>query len=993
MQSGSTIDYGQFTPVAERGDEESEGEEKDEDYQEDGDEDDTESDGGDVNSDDDDDDDVEKIHTELQSIEPRWPYLAGISEESGDCILHLLMKDENATNHQDNSMGKAFRYTARYNPALLSHLNQDKLTPLHVAFQSLDSHRRTRLKRVLLPITLPPKNKESLAKPIAKASAIRCGDRKENCLHLAFQKQHIKGTEMLIKLYPCEKSFNIIKELIRRGEPCPEPRGSSHQSGPIKAFDTYATTDSKEEAFVYQLHLENINKLRASSALSNATKANDRKETAKIERKMFDTGDKQIEDPKKVAASNMQRMKIRDKDTMNGARKQTEAKEDAKEADLPKPGIVRANTVQRRTEVGPKATGAAEIRKKNPKPEAETEKEKGDREYWSEQIRQELKLHCLRTRNISLATRFLYGANKEGIQLYFNYSGLPTEEADPVTFYDNFKATRFDEVLQFVEFPAIHLKKKRTFHAAKQFDNIEAYSKPRLRDLKDKKMKHIINLVVHDIVDPHDDDIIEACLSGFRIDVLDWRKPDLDPEMLCRACPDVKVLHLRWGGNNAILRAWGESEGLRTLKTLEQIYLYYDETSERSRTKIERFAARDGFEMPESTSGLDRTNDSAENSKSVAVLTTSESKADDGSTISSPATRIRVSIGKSQAHETLQGAGATNSVVAVPDQPKVTVHKWLESIDSFNEQLKTLMAAIRTSSHREDEIKVALLDDGVDFCEKEFRERIMHGKSFAYYDADKQREKQWYVSELGHGTVMAHMILRVCPMAKIYPIRLDTFRNPKKSHVEPRLSSAIQAIEAAVQNDVHMISMSWTVPQPTDAEKFAFDKALSKAEQKGILMLCSSPDEGQYSGEHYPTAWGPHKFFRIGASQADRNPYSRVLVKQVDYLFPGVDVVRTNKRDIKLRILEDNIGSTGSSNQSDGLDYTDVKKLQDIKAMKQAFQKLGAGRDSNDEFVEIWSVLETPIQSLKDHRGRNEADIKESRRIIFNLARNLVTKS
>lgn len=95
--------------------------------------------------------------------------------------------------------------------------------------------------------------------------------------------------------------------------------------------------------------------------------------------------------------------------------------------------------------------------------------------------------------------------------------------------------------------------------------------------LKDKGVKHIIKVIVQDATDSHCDEVIETCLSGVQIDILDWSKPDLDPEMLCTAVPDVKELHLRWGGNNAVLRAWGEAEGLRMLKDLRTIYLYQDQ--------------------------------------------------------------------------------------------------------------------------------------------------------------------------------------------------------------------------------------------------------------------------------------------------------------------------------------------------------------------------------------------------------------------------------
>lgn len=109
---------------------------------------------------------------------------------------------------------------------------------------------------------------------------------------------------------------------------------------------------------------------------------------------------------------------------------------------------------------------------------------------------------------------------------------------------------------------------------------------------------------------------------------------------------------------------------------------------------------------------------------------------------------------------------ANNGLDAAP-------HRWLDSVDGFSGEFNTFLNKIKRTKHGGDEIKVALIDDGIGFDDKAFRNRAMPGKSFGYHPLDA-REKQWYVSETGHGTVMAHMILRVCPMAKIYPIRLDT---------------------------------------------------------------------------------------------------------------------------------------------------------------------------------------------------------------------------
>ncbi|KAL3472351.1 hypothetical protein BJX99DRAFT_249704 [Aspergillus californicus] len=913
------------------------------------------------------------VHTQLQAIVKsiknreitdwtkdaevfRNQYLTKISEKTEDCILHLLMNVDDVDKEGNKEIAKAIKNIARYHPDLMTARNCDKVTPLG-----------------LFPIKILGKRKTALEKAIGSA----CSRQKENCLHLAVKKcLHVamknksRDASSLLETiivhatpdainardsgnwtplhhavnyqHSGESTLRIIQTLLSRAEPRPETGSDLSPPRREYALDAYVTWQ-KEDLSVYSYHMRTRNRAMSRMPAGKPNRATggrdaphaDQSESLKTERQTQNLSNP-MEKP--------QRMNSEEKANIIVTRKVGESTEEAGGDDFLKPGLARANTFQLRTGGKSKRASSTDNRRHN------TEQEGEQLESWSEKIRNELKLHCLRTRTSAQAERFLYGSNKEDIQLYFNYNGLPAENADPVTFYDNFKQTRFDEVLQYVEFPALRLRKTEilrgeTFQQHKELFHSKSSGRKDLLFffswLKDKNVKHIINLVVRDVVDPHGDDAIEACLSGICVDSLDWSKPDLDPEMLRTACPDIKELHLAWGGNNAILRAWAEPEGLRTLAKLEQIYVYHDEHK-------------------------------ACNSRS--------------------------------------GPEASSSEAIIEEHATVTVHKWLESVDAFSEQLKTLMVNIHTNSHKGDEIRVALIDDGVDMCEKVFREKIMQGKSFAYYQPGNRREKQWYVSELGHGTVMAHMILRVCPMAKIYPIKLGTIRDPKKKHWDIQADSAVKAISAAVEKNVHIISMSWTIEKPKGDDKLAFDRALQRAEDEGILMFCSSPDDGIFSSDHYPTAWGADKFFRIGASQADGNPYSRVSPSQVDYFFPGVDVVRANKRDISLRGCEDHNSFTGSSistalaaglaalvlwfgligakysqdeNQMGVLDSNDVKKL----------QCLGAGRDSNDKFVEIWLVLEKAAQTLKEHRGHDAEDIKESRRTIFNLARDMVSKS
>lgn len=66
----------------------------------------------------------------------------------------------------------------------------------------------------------------------------------------------------------------------------------------------------------------------------------------------------------------------------------------------------------------------------------------------------------------------------------------------------------------------------------------------------------------------------------------------------------------------------------------------------------------------------------------------------------------------------------------------------------------------------ENEIVVALIDDGVSLLDQNFVGRVLEGKTFDYQEG---KVGQSYNSAQGHGTEMARCILRVCPMAKIYP--------------------------------------------------------------------------------------------------------------------------------------------------------------------------------------------------------------------------------
>jgi hypothetical protein len=115
----------------------------------------------------------------------------------------------------------------------------------------------------------------------------------------------------------------------------------------------------------------------------------------------------------------------------------------------------------------------------------------------------------------------------------------------------------------------------------------------------------------------------------------------------------------------------------------------------------------------------------------------------------------------------------------------VNSHRWLVSTAKFASQMipfwaVTVREFLDAGHNRRtplaeglvNDVVVALIDDGVDKLDLPRAEQILAGKSLDFHGG-KMRSP--FSSAKGHGTVMASMILRVCPMVKIYPIRLKTY--------------------------------------------------------------------------------------------------------------------------------------------------------------------------------------------------------------------------
>lgn len=302
------------------------------------------------------------------------------------------------------------------------------------------------------------------------------------------------------------------------------------------------------------------------------------------------------------------------------------------------------------------------------------------------------------------------------------------------------------------------------------------------------------------------------------------------------------------------------------------------------------------------------------------------------------------------------------------------------------------------------EIIVALIDDGVDIMVEQLADRILTGKSFCEHD---DRTFPWFTSESGHGTVMASMIATVCPMAKIFPIRLKTgARLTAGTGAMINVESAALAIRAAVDHGASIISISWTLARPSGNLRADFDEAMRYAISKNVLMFCSCRD-GDYHDtiDYYPAAFRQDAVIKVGAAKGNQKPCDFAgQIKNLDFLFPGVDVLRGNASSGQ----RTETGSSVATALGAGLaalilccvriaqfhapddSISNVKVMADLHnrdAMVKAIKSFGmsSSEATGRKFVEVWRKLD----EINDKIGRQSE--RGKRDLVTKLAKELVS--
>ena len=163
-----------------------------------------------------------------------------------------------------------------------------------------------------------------------------------------------------------------------------------------------------------------------------------------------------------------------------------------------------------------------------------------------------------------------------------------------------------------------------------------------------------------------------------------------------------------------------------------------------------------------------------------------------------------------------------------------------------------------------------------------------------------------------------------------------------------------QAVEWAIKQKVHIISMSWSLVHkdgsdklPSNSEQIRLlDDQIKEAARQGIIMYCAAADEGLYgsSKELYPKQSDTEHIKAVGSAQEFGQQSQFVDASQVDYLFPGekIEGLRGKKGSsaataiaaglaaLILWCFEKHLGSVG------------LKKIAHPKQMHHLFTKLKA---------------------------------------------------
>ncbi|KAK8253643.1 hypothetical protein IWZ00DRAFT_487058 [Phyllosticta capitalensis] len=659
-------------------------------------------------------------------------------------------------------------------------------------------------------------------------------------------------------------------------------------------------------------------------------------------------------------------------------------------AELPLQGIRRVPTPT----VQKVSTGVSDDKGRPSKDKKKSEEEDCFTEASASEIRDLLKLRFMMNpeRDHEQIISFLYNSIQQK-DFCFSLVDGPASLSKQIL-EENLKYVQFEDTLQHVELP--HLEIEKPVVSSKFAPKMTVADGRGRQDyvtvfkwLRKKGVTRILNLSIDDRSEPsHSEEAIEKALQDIEvIQLWDWRKPDLSSETIFNAAKGVEEVNLYWNGNNAVLRSWSEPEGLNKLQNLAKVTVFYNpqeiETRARTKENLNAFSER----LIQNRRRL--------RSEVMGKMIPLHQK------LVPPEIRVAYTIdsdGRSR-----KANGSDDRLADLLEQPQ-DQHRWITCMEEYADFIQGVQlddSGLQTIKP----VKVALIDDGYDISEPGINDKVVAGRSFCQHKSGKNYAS-YFTTNFGHGTIMANQICRVCPKVQLHMFRLDEHLSEQGKR-QITAKSAVQAVRAAIDMGVDIISMSWTI-ETTEENKDHIEQlkeVLRVAAGKNILLFCACPDQGADSTPTYPAA--SEMCSRIGAAKASGEANQWVRAACFDFLFPGDKVIRDREFDgqqSKCRLLTGSSVATAlaaglgalvlycvrfavqhamiNNTQGEHVTTADLDRLKTRQGMADAFQAIGT---TSARYLEVWDVFG---QAAK---AGNSPHVEDKRKAIVRVAKRLTT--
>ncbi|KAK0654007.1 peptidase S8/S53, subtilisin/kexin/sedolisin [Cercophora samala] len=421
---------------------------------------------------------------------------------------------------------------------------------------------------------------------------------------------------------------------------------------------------------------------------------------------------------------------------------------------------------------------------------------------------------------------------------------------------ENEMLLKYEPTIKYARFPPmdLHPKDREVFGEPVRRDHREVFDVLKwLRTFK--KVKSIIELKVPDrLVNPHNEERIAEVVKDFGVEVLDWRFLDLSLSVFhaAKVTPQIRGLHLYASGKRAVISHWFSNAGLESLTNLAflRIHVVQETMTKAACDRTVRLIRKELLDLkrklkPSRDFKLDfEVNSRAWNQKHDGL-------ADLGDLAEKAFPTLSKFIREYQklADMVPRPPGFKPTKVAIIDNGIMSMSP------ATHDDAKAMESDSENGNNNEERPPIGDSSQG-SLSDQERRDkargqrtlwsRIKLGRSFV--DDDHQLSP-WLFASDPHGTQMANLICAIDPACELYVAKVTDGRDGITPH---RVARAMfrQAINWAIGERVDIISMSFAMLEKAEL----LTTAVAEAHRKGIVMLCSTHDEGSNVDQAYPAS-------------------------------------------------------------------------------------------------------------------------------------------